>query len=513
MNLYSKARMWSKNKIVRSTTIGTVVVVVLIGIYFFGNQTQEESATAESLPVVKVTTASQFAGNSTISLIGTVRAFSEASITTEATGRVTDVRVQLGQTVAAGQVLAALENSSQQASVLQAEGVYDSALASAAQSNVGTNEAETNLRSAKNNAVATAKSAYGTVEDVILNNIDQYFTSPNTTIPGLRIDGAGFTSQLNNTRVQYQSTLPSWKTRVDALTIDGNLDAELDFANVRVSQTLNFVDTFITVFNSQDSNNRYTDTELQTFSSTFNRLRSTLIQTQTQINTAQSSLDTARESVERATLAASGGTSSAADAQIKQALGSLRAAQANLAKTIIRAPISGTVNSLDIRTGDFVNSFVEVAQVANNEALEIITFIGENDRAVFSVGDNVQLDNQYEGTITQIAPAVNANTGKIEVRIASESSDLQNGDSVSISKEVEGSAVTEDVIIPLSAVKFALGDGSVFVVEDNRLQAKSVTLGTIRGGSVEIVDGLTANDEFVSDARGLVESTQVEVIR
>jgi multidrug efflux pump subunit AcrA (membrane-fusion protein) len=114
--------------------------------------------------------------------------------------------------------------------------------------------------------------------------------------------------------------------------------------------------------------------------------------------------------------------------------------------------------------------------------------------------------------VTRIAPAVNAGTGKTEVRIASESQDLQNGDSVRVNKEVAGDTISQ-VIIPLSAVKFALNDGSVFVIEDNKLVERPVTLGTVRGGSVEILDGLSITDEFVADARGLVAATEVEVIR
>jgi HlyD family secretion protein len=227
---------------------------------------------------------------------------------------------------------------------------------------------------------------------------------------------------------------------------------------------------------------------------------------------AETALQSAEEGLERAQLAAAGSTNSAADAQVKQALGSLRSAQATLAKTIIRTPISGTVNSLNIRTGDFINSFTQVAEVANNNALEVVTFAGEKDRDVITVGDTVMIEDRIIGTITEVAPAVDSATGKTEIRIASESKDLQNGDTVQITKQVEGS-VTTDVIIPLSAVKFALSDGSVFVVENNLLVPRLVKLGVVRGGSVEIISGLSVDEQFVADARGLVESTEVEVIR
>ena len=518
MDLYKQTKMHLARKPIRFAILAMAVIAILAIIYSLGASEAEEVAEV-SLPVVTVTTATQYAGNSTVNLIGTVRAFSEAVVTTETAGRVTGVRVGLGDSVAAGQIIATIENASQQASVLQAEGSYDAALASLeqsqfgnAQSQVGVAEAETRLNVAQNSAVSISKTAYSTVEGIIYNNIDQFFTNPDGQVPGVRLQGRGFTQELNNTRVAYQTDLPVWKQRSTVVSNTSDLDAELVYTSQQVSEALNYVNIFITVLQGQDSGDRYSTTELATFAATFNSLRNSLIQLQSQIDSAQNGLTSAREGIERATITVTGSTNSAANAQVKQALGSLRAAQANLAKTIIRTPISGTVNSLDIRTGDFVNSFAQVALVANNNALEIITFIGENDREVFAIGDTVTLDGQYDGTVTRIAPAVNAGTGKTEVRIASESQDLQNGDSVRVNKEVAGDTISQ-VIIPLSAVKFALNDGSVFVIEDNKLVERPVTLGTVRGGSVEILDGLSITDEFVADARGLVAATEVEVIR
>ncbi|MFT5831740.1 MAG: RND family efflux transporter MFP subunit [Candidatus Paceibacteria bacterium] len=511
MNLYNKMKFWLGRKAVRGALLLALIIIAALVVLGGRDKTPEE-VSEDLLPVVSVTTAQQYAGESTINLIGTVRAFSEASITSEKAGRVTGVRVALGDTVAAGSIIVTLENASENASVLSAQGSYEAALAGAAQNSVGTEEAATRVRGAENSLVSTVKSAYTTVDGIVNNSIDQFYSNPDGFVPGLRIDGKGSTQTLNNIRIEYQTLLVEYKTRSAAVAVNVNLETELTYISAQVAKTLNYVDTFITVFQSQDNSARYTREELVEFGNTFNGLRSSLIQTQSQLDAAQTALQSAEEGLERAQLAAAGGTNSAADAQVKQALGSLRSAQAQLAKTIIRTPISGTVNSLNARTGDFINSFTAVAEVANNNALEVVTFAGEKDRSVIAVGDTVLIENKFAGTVTEVAPAVDAGTGKTEVRIASESEDLQNGDSVQITKTVAGSVIT-DVIIPLSAVKFALNDGSVFVVEDGRLVPRLVELGTIRGGSVEIVSGLSVAEEFVADARGLVESTLVEVIR
>ncbi|MEN9922021.1 MAG: hypothetical protein RL097_297, partial [Candidatus Parcubacteria bacterium] len=184
-------------------------------------------------------------------------------------------------------------------------------------------------------------------------------------------------------------------------------------------------------------------------------------------------------------------------------------------KTVFRSPISGTVNSLSVRTGDFVNSFAPVATVANNTALEIVTYISDNEQALLVKGDTVQINDTVEGNVTEIAPAVDTATGKIEVRIAAEGTSVVNGDTVRITKASSEAATStlSTILVPLSAVKFEIDNGFVFVVADNKLEARPVTLGVVRGGSVAIVDGLTATEPFVKDARGLQSGALVEIMK
>ncbi|MCA9368446.1 efflux RND transporter periplasmic adaptor subunit, partial [Candidatus Kaiserbacteria bacterium] len=243
-------------------------------------------------------------------------------------------------------------------------------------------------------------------------------------------------------------------------------------------------------------------------------VRNQLIGLQTQIRAAETQIETAEDNLSRAKLAASGGTTSSADAQVKQALGVLRAAQANYAKTVLRAPVSGTVNELPVRVGDFIGPQTKVALVANNNALEIVTYASDAELFALQPGDTVTIEGQYEGIITTIAPAVDSATGKTEVRIASENADIKNGDTVRITAAVSVEDVADGTIrVPLTAVKFERADGFMFRVNNSVLEKFPVALGPVFGGEVVIASGLTATDEFVVDARGLREGDSVEVTK
>lgn len=498
--------------IVRGAALVLVVFIIALVIRA-ENATPATESTASTGPQVELTTAGAFSGSESLSLIGTVRAFTEAEITAERGGRVVRVNTTLGGKVTAGQIIATLENASEQAAVLQAEGVYDAAVAASAQSTVGVTDAENNLRNTKTTAINNIKAAYNTTNGIILNSVDQFFASPNASLPGLRIDGKGNTLQLNNERVGFQTMLPQWQARTNTLTTNSNLVAELEYSLENVRRTISMIDTFITLFNTQGANNRYTDAELTSFSSNFTSLRANLIATQSSLNNSISAIQSSEDALARAKISASGGTSSAADAQIKQALGSLRAAQANLAKTILRTPISGTVNSLAIKPGDYISPQTLVSIVANNAALEIVTYVGDNELEQLMVGDTVKIEDKYDGIVTQIAPAIDATTRKTEVRIATENTEIANGDTVRITKE--GQTPTEQAVstiqVPLTAVKFSDTNGHMFTVENNILVRKDVELGAIRGTSVEILSGLSAADSFVVDVRGLTEGDEVTV--
>ncbi|MEK9177327.1 MAG: hypothetical protein AAB923_03450, partial [Patescibacteria group bacterium] len=57
-------------------------------------------------------------------------------------------------------------------------------------------------------------------------------------------------------------------------------------------------------------------------------------------------------------------------ADIAAAEANLAVAQAGLEKTLIRAPISGTINRLDLNVGDYVNATVPIVFISNPGGLE-----------------------------------------------------------------------------------------------------------------------------------------------
>lgn len=499
----------------RKTVLSVLLVVVLLIIYGFviskDSEIIDSSKILDSAKAVKVSSVSSLANSEQISFIGEVRAVSEAEIKPEKSGKIVKVNVILGQTVSAGQVIVELENANERASLLQAEGAYEISLANSAQSGVGVTEAETNLENALQTIRNTNQNSYNTVNNVLLGTVDLFFSQPETSVPGLKIGGVGNTAFLNDERVAFQTIMPKWR---DSINDVRDADAELKNnreVRVETNRLLNLINTLIPLLNNDKSIGGYTTTEIETLRQNLTIAQTQITGTLSELDRVYTALKNAQEGLSKSKLSASGGITSVSDAQVKQALGNLRSAQANYEKTILRSPINGTVNAVDAKVAMFLNSLQSVATIANNDKAEVVAYVSDQDRNLIKIGDEVQIEGNRKGKIAIIAPAINNVTKKIEVRIASADENLKIGETVRVTLQSVAKKEIEQISIPLTAVKFESANAFIFLIKDEKLTKVPVTVGEVRGRMVSIVSGLDQNTEFVLDVRGLNEGEKVIV--
>ncbi len=484
--------------------VSALVLILIVVVFTKGDSTDTVETATERLAEVKVATPASLAGSFDLSLIGSVDAKTQANLLAESTGRVVSVSVSLGQVIQPGTIIAQLENASQRAAVLQAQGAYEAAVAAGAQGSLSLTGAENARSATKNDIVSTHASAYNTISGLVLTTIDDFFADPQGPVPGLRIDGGGNATTINAARVALQTSLPIWQTTATTLSPTDDLSAALASAAVTTDSVLSLVDTLLQTLNTTGRNDSYSDEEFTQYINDLTAARAQILATKGSLLDAATDLVDADKAVAVAKLAASSpkSSNSLADAQIKQALGVLRAAEANLAKTIIRSPIGGTVNSLNVRAGDFVSMNSTIAVVANNAGLEVTTYLAEAETSNLAIGDEVVLGETSTGTITNISPAVDNTTGKVEVRIGTSATDLKTGSTVLV-RMSRLAVASSRVMVPLSAVKLTTDAAAVFIVTtDGLLSALPVTLGAVSGDMVEVLSGLDNTTEIVVDARG-----------
>jgi RND family efflux transporter MFP subunit len=501
-------RFWNTKEGRRILYVTSVVVVLIAARMVFLDR-EEAAAPATQAPRA-VAVASVFeisSGKLPLPTIGRVSAQSEAVIRSESSGEISRVTKKIGDRVRAGEVIAELDNASQRAEVLRAQGVLQGAQANLLKLQNGSTESRTLIKEAVRNSFTAA-------DDAVRNRADQFITDPESNYPKITTASSDYfvRTRAEAARADLSVMFREWTASLTSLNAIESTEALVVYvltAQANLEQTRAFLDDMAIIVAGYEPNNTLSQGTIDKWRGDISAARSSV---NASLNNLISSYNALRSQID----ASNGGGEDLlfAQSQVTQAEAGVLAAQASLEKTIIRSPITGEVNQIDITQGDFLSPQQEVAVVANNNALEITTSINEEDRKTIVVGASVLIDSQYKGVVTRIAPAVNRDTGKIEVAVGvDENTSLTNGQSVSlaIDRTVVGEALTGVITIPVTALKITATGNTVFTVENRVLVAHPVEVGSIIAEKIIITDGLSPTMNIVLDARGLKEGQEVTV--
>jgi RND family efflux transporter MFP subunit len=199
---------------------------------------------------------------------------------------------------------------------------------------------------------------------------------------------------------------------------------------------------------------------------------------------------------------------SSQDAMIKRAQASISAVQAELAKTTVRSPISGTVANIAVKKGELVSAGKIVAEIVNTEGLQVKAYVPGTALSSIAVGGSVMVENRLVGKILHIAPSINQITKKAEIIVSitpTEDSAFLVGQFVEL--KVLGNAdllKNQPILIPLQAVKIGSESHEIYIVSsENIVEAVPVETGKLIGDKIEIISDLSMYDSIISEVRGI----------
>lgn len=502
--------------------VGLVIMLAILGLIakHFMQEAPAASSEQSGTPYVQTASIGALATQAgPLGVVGTVKSRSQATILAETSGQITSLTRTIGARVAAGAVIGQFENASQRAAVTQAQGAYDAAAAAlaklqgstAANTTISSNQASTAAQNAGTALSTALRSAYATLDDAIHAKADALFVNATAPLPHLQsftIPNSQLVTDIENGRVALNATLADASAAMVATDMDAGASRML--ADARVVQT--FLDNMIAAMNQAVPNNYLSASQIAAHQASLSAARSAVLASVSGVTTAKSAYDAAVSGAQTASNTATGGSASdiaSAQAGLKSAQGSLDAARANLAKTIIRSPISGTIVSMPVSQGDFVSNFSQIAIVSNPGALYVESQVTQADAATLAVGNAASIESAYPGVVTFIAPALDPATGKIQVKVGFSGSQgtFSDGEAVSISLNRNKTAAATPAkarmtAIPIVAVKITPAGPVVFTVSaSSTLVAQSVTLGSILGDKI-VVNGVVPDLEIVTDARG-----------
>jgi cobalt-zinc-cadmium efflux system membrane fusion protein len=176
----------------------------------------------------------------------------------------------------------------------------------------------------------------------------------------------------------------------------------------------------------------------------------------------------------------------------------------------VQAPIGGTITQRQIGVGQYINSEAggatnPVYTISDLSTVYLIANVREADAPLMHVGDPVEVrvlaypDRVFKAKISWIAASIDPNTRRLSVRADVENPDgaLKPGMFASFSI-ITGSTTTAPAV-PQSAIVYEGDATRVWVAgDDGTIAARSIRIGQIANGMVEVLDGLSQGEKVVT---------------
>lgn len=197
-----------------------------------------------------------------------------------------------------------------------------------------------------------------------------------------------------------------------------------------------------------------------------------------------------------------------------------RLAELEYSYTEIRAPIAGVVTRRYIRTGNTISVNEPAFQVTELDPLIAYIHIPEREFRRLEPGQSAELTldaipgQRFAAHVQRISPVVDPITGtfKVTMEVPDQGGRLKPG--MFGRFNIVWDTRRDALLAPRVAIVDDDVSDSVFVVEDGKAVRRPVRTGYARGAQVEIIDGLTGDEEIVVIGQaGLRDGANVEVVR
>ncbi len=502
-DIMQRIRTFIKNR--TKWQIAGFVLLVVVGFFVFGggNGVREEILVSRGVIEQEVVAT------------GKIRSAEEVDLGFERVGRVVGVNADVGDLVNAGDTLVLLDQTEllanlkkARASLAETEIILDKSLKTTALDSSNSYE---KLYSALVNTYTEAR-------DAVLNTSDQFFNQPESYSPYFEIiyisnnqtirfyvtdDEAARAIAVK--RSQIGSLLTEWATVMDGVRVNkGDLTNAVALTEKNVDTIKFFLSDLAYLVNSAQGSTQTEEGILDGFKASVSTAR-------TSLNTSLSNLLGAKQDYLSSPkqLLTSGGLSydSILEEQAKfdVALAEVESLESQLAKTVLKSPISGVVTKQDAKVGQIVTAGEVTTSVISQSALEVEADISEVNIGKIREGNEVSIrldafpDNVLQGLVSNIEPGEKLVDGVVnyEITVAFVGDipvELKRGLTASLNIQTQKK---EDVLrVPSYTVERRDGVRFVFLKNlDGGVEEREVMTGLVgRDGFVEVISGLNEGD-------------------
>jgi HlyD family secretion protein len=482
------------------------LVIVMIAWYFIKNSSENTKYTE-----VVVSSGSV---SEVVSVTGNVKPLSDVSLAFERGGRVSAIPVMVGDRVYTGQLLASVSNADLSASLDRARADLKIAEIQAGNVSAGSeiqnstlDTARLNLAQTKVSLTNSLRDAYTKGDDAVRNKIFSLFNDPVKYNASLAFPTETFLKEdIEDGKDTLVDTLDAWYRALPGLVTATDLSINYTVSKTNLEVIKKLLDKCaLAVNNLSVDRDGVTQVQIDTWKLNISTARTSIDTTITTINTAldqyQSAalaLRTAENNYQVQTLT------------VDQAKAGVASAEAELAKSIIRSPITGVVTKIDAKLGEIVSANVNTISVISYGDYEVESFIPEADISKIKIGNvaDTTLDAYgdsitFNTSVVKVDPAATVIDGvptyKVTLKFDAKDERVRSGMTANLDILTNKKA---DVLILPSRVIVSRDDGKYVSYLDSTDQSevleKKIVTG-LRGsdGNVEIISGLNLGDKVI----------------
>jgi len=194
----------------------------------------------------------------------------------------------------------------------------------------------------------------------------------------------------------------------------------------------------------------------------------------------------------------------------------LESAQLLHNQTIIKAPFSGVVANINVKTGNFITTSNVFCTLINSQKLEVVFSVLENELTFIETKQEVYVspftdtDSTYKGHITEINPLVDDN-GLIQVKAQIDTAVATLFDGMNV-KIIASKPIKDVVVIPKEALVLRSNREVVFTVKEGLSKWNYVKVLDENSSSYALKEGVEIGDVvIVSGNMNLAHDAKVNV--
>lgn len=188
-----------------------------------------------------------------------------------------------------------------------------------------------------------------------------------------------------------------------------------------------------------------------------------------------------------------------------------------LAKTTIKAPISGVVDNIFLKEGEMSAPGVPILQIVNGGDVKLVADVPETYSANIKRGTVVTvkfpaLNKTVQSTVISVGEVISPSDRSFKVEIALSNAERLYKPNMLATVEIKDYEKKDAIVIPRNAIMKGEDEEFVFITQNNIAKKVAVKTGVNYQGETEVLSGLNGTEQLITVGfQDLVDGQKVEV--